>query len=68
MGQRRKTSITVQGRFKQACGLEDIISGQEFDRPAVNLPAKWLVESVLIKVCPQTLWHLCCKAIWHKRL
>lgn len=50
VGQRRKTSITVQGRFKQACRLEDIITGQEFARPAVNLPAKWLVESVLVKV------------------
>ena len=49
-GHQRKTSITIQGRFKQSAGLDDIVTGQEFSRPAVNLPAKWLVESVLIKV------------------
>ena len=55
-GQHRKTSITIQGRFKQPAGLDDVVTGQEFSRPAVNLPAKWLVESVLIKVWSLTLW------------
>ena len=46
----RKTSLTVQGVFKRPCGLDDVCTGQEFSRTPVNLPAKWLVESVLIKV------------------
>ncbi len=50
-GQRRKTSITIQGRFKRELDFEDVVTGQEFGRPAQNLPAKWLVETVLIKVC-----------------
>lgn len=50
-GQRRKTSITIQGRFKAPAGLDDIVTGQEFSRPAIYLPAKWLVESVLVKAC-----------------
>ena len=49
-GRRRKTSITMQGRFKQELAFEDVVTGQEFARPARNLPAKWLVETVLIKV------------------
>ena len=49
-GQRRKTSITIQGRFKRELDFEDVVTGQEFGRPAQNLPAKWLVETVLIKV------------------
>ncbi len=48
-GKRRKTSITIQGRFKQELAFEDVVTGQEFGRPAQNLPAKWLVETVLIK-------------------
>ena len=51
-GHRRQTCIMVQGRFKQPLSLDDVITGQEFCRPAVNLPGKWLVESVLVKV-----WH-----------
>ncbi len=42
--------ITVQGRFKQRVAFEDCLSGQEFARPARDLPPRWLVESVLIKV------------------
>lgn len=49
-GQRRRTAVTIQGRFKQELGFDDIITGQEFSRPAKNLPAKWLVETVLISV------------------
>lgn len=52
-GQRRRTAITVQGRFKQELSFDDVLTGQEFARPAKNLPAKWLVESVLIQVSVQ---------------
>jgi len=46
----RKSSITVQGVFRRPSGLDDICTGQEFSRAPTNLPPKWLVESVLIKV------------------
>lgn len=49
-GKRRKTSITMQGRFKRELAFDDVVTGQEFARPAQNLPAKWLVETVLIRV------------------
>lgn len=49
-GKQRKTSFTVQGQFKEPMDMNNVVSGQEFSRPAVNLPAKWLVESVLMKV------------------
>ena len=56
-GRRRKTSITIQGRFKRELAFDDVVTGQEFARPAQNLPAKWLVETVLIRVepAPQTI-------------
>ena len=46
---------TLQGRFKQELALEDVLTGQSFDRPARNLPPHWLVENVLVKVAPQFL-------------
>ena len=49
-GQRRKTAITVQGRFKRELSAEEVVTGQEFGRQPKNLPAKWLVETVLVKV------------------
>ena len=49
-GKRRRTSLTFQGRFKQPLSMEAVVSGQEFFRPAQNLPAKWLVDTVLIQV------------------
>ena len=67
-GKRRKTSITIQGRFKQELAFEDVVTGQEFGRPAQNLPAKWLVETVLIKAralqAPSS--HFCLKEIWEQ--
>jgi hypothetical protein len=63
-GRQRKTSVTIQGRFKQELAFEDVVTGQEFARPARNLPAKWLVETVLVRVglchgpdtCVASLW------------
>ncbi|KAK9803895.1 hypothetical protein WJX72_002783 [[Myrmecia] bisecta] len=49
-GKRRKTSLTVQGRFKQPLGFDDVLTGQEFNRAPTNLPGKWLVETVLMKM------------------
>lgn len=49
-GQRRRTAITVQGQFKQELNFDEVLTGQEFARPAKQLPAKWLVETVLIQL------------------
>ena len=49
-GKRRKTAITLQGRFQQPLSLDDLVTGQEFPRAARNLPAKWLLETVLLQV------------------
>lgn len=48
-GRRRRTLVTVQGRFRQAVPLDDLMTGQEFAR-VEHLPPKWLVEGVLLKV------------------
>ena len=48
-GKRRKTAITLQGRFQQPLSLDDLVTGQEFPRAARNLPAKWLLETVLLQ-------------------
>ena len=49
-GQRRKTAVVVQGRFKRPLRAEEVVTGQEFGRQPRNLPAKWLVETVLVRV------------------
>lgn len=49
-GQKRKTSITIQGQFRRPLPLDDVVTGQEFLRRPKNLPAMWLVETVLIRV------------------
>lgn len=49
-GQKRKSAITIQGRFKQQVPMVNVISGPEFSRPYKNLPAIWFVEHVLLAV------------------
>ncbi len=39
----------MQGRFKRALPAADVLTGQRFERGVRNLPARWLVEAVLIK-------------------
>ena len=51
-GKRRKTAIVIQGTFKEPLLYEDVLTGQEFGRTPTNLPARWLVDSVLLKVSP----------------
>lgn len=48
-GKRRRSRLSIQGRFLKRTCMEDVITGQEFSR-ATNLPAKWLVDQVLIKL------------------
>lgn len=50
-GRRRRTLVTVQGRFKEPVPLDDLVTGQEFGR-VENLPPAWFVEGVLLKVGP----------------
>jgi hypothetical protein len=40
----------MQGSFKRPLLLDDVVTGQEFLRTPKNLPARWLVDTVLIKV------------------
>lgn len=56
-GQRRKSSITVQGRFKRPVVMSHFVTGPEFTRPFVNLPAKWFVEGVLLRVSSAPAGH-----------
>ena len=54
-GKRRKTAIVVQGTFKEPLLFEEVLTGQEFGRTPTNLPARWLVDSVLLKVASLNL-------------
>lgn len=58
-GQRRKSSITIQGQFKRPVVMSHFVTGPEFTRPFVNLPAKWFVEGVLLRVNSQMF---CCRS------
>lgn len=48
-GRRRRSLVTVQGRFRQAVPLDDLVTGQEFSAVR-NLPPAWLVNGLLLKV------------------
>ncbi|KAI3431262.1 hypothetical protein D9Q98_004324 [Chlorella vulgaris] len=48
-GRRRRTMVTVQGRFRRPVPLDDLVTGQEFGA-VENLPPTWLVEGVLLRV------------------
>lgn len=48
-GRQRRSLVTVQGRFSAPLPLDDVVTGQEFER-VQNLPPAWLVEGVLLKV------------------
>ena len=58
-GQRRKSSITVQGRFKRPVVMNHFVAGPEFTRPFVNLPAQWFVEGVLLRVRLLPMSYVC---------
>jgi len=46
-GRQRKTSLVVQGRFKRQLPYCDVFTGQEFFRPLLDLPAKWMINVLL---------------------
>lgn len=47
-GQKRKTHLTIQGRFKRELEFNEVFTGQEFRRPLKHLPPTTLL-SVLIR-------------------
>ena len=46
-GQKRKTHLAVQGRFKQELEFSELLTGQEFARPLKRLPATALFSVLL---------------------
>ena len=57
-GQRRKSSFTVQGRFKRPVVMNHLVTGPEFTRAFVNLPARWFMENVLMRVGTVSCLHI----------
>mmetsp|Transcript_12443 Transcript_12443/g.31899 ORF Transcript_12443/g.31899 Transcript_12443/m.31899 type:complete len:717 (-) Transcript_12443:252-2402(-) len=60
-GRQRKTSLVVQGFFKEALPFDDVFTGQEFERPIRDLPASWLVNVLLRiarKLSPSSIFGL----------
>lgn len=37
----------MQGRFKKRVAFDDLVTGQQFSRPLVGLPAPWLLSGLL---------------------
>lgn len=44
---KRRFQVVVQGRFKREYRADRLITGHEFFKPVVNLPAKYVVKTVL---------------------
>ena len=58
----------MQGRFLQALPFDSVVTGQELLRPAQNLPARWLVNTVLVRVRHAALCPRCaCSCSWGQR-
>eukprot|EP01025_Chloroclados_australasicus_P040177 TRINITY_DN4183_c1_g1_i1.p1 TRINITY_DN4183_c1_g1~~TRINITY_DN4183_c1_g1_i1.p1 ORF type:complete len:361 (+),score=25.14 TRINITY_DN4183_c1_g1_i1:224-1306(+) len=45
-GKKRRSHLVVQGQFKRKIDSSDLVSGQDFQRAAKNLPAAWLVDRI----------------------
>jgi hypothetical protein len=43
-GKRRLTQTVVQGSFKRPIPMRSAVTGQQFDRPLVNVPGRWIVK------------------------
>ena len=51
----------VQGRFKQQLPYDDVFTGQEFFRPLLDMPAKWMINVLLRiarKLSPSSIFGL----------
>lgn len=45
LGRRRKFQAIVQGRFKEALNVRDVLTGHEFVRPLKGLPPPWVLSA-----------------------
>ncbi len=45
-GKKRRSVLMIQGRFKKPLWVENVVSGQEFERPYSNMRGCWLMEKV----------------------
>eukprot|EP00884_Botryococcus_braunii_P007757 jgi/Botrbrau1/16983/Bobra.49_2s0043.2 len=46
-GLKRKTCLIIQGRFKSRISFNQLLTGQQFDRPLSNLPSPWLLKGLI---------------------
>ena len=46
-GKKRRFQAIVKGKFKSPLKMSECVTGQLFDRPAGNLPARWIVTSFI---------------------
>ena len=46
-GKKRKFQAIVKGKFKSPLKMSECVTGQLFDRPAGDLPARWIVTSFI---------------------
>eukprot|EP00798_Chlamydomonas_sp_ICE-L_P007726 gene7726-897_t len=47
---KRLSWLCIQGKFKEALPFNTVITGQEFSRPFLVLPAPWFIEKVLLSL------------------
>eukprot|EP00798_Chlamydomonas_sp_ICE-L_P007723 gene7723-894_t len=47
---KRLSWLCIQGKFKEALPFNTVITGQEFSRPFLGLPAPWFIEKVLLSL------------------
>lgn len=46
-GKKRRFQAVVKGKFKKELKMSECVTGQVFNRPAGNLPAKWITSSFI---------------------
>ncbi|KAI8468383.1 MAG: hypothetical protein J3K34DRAFT_523009 [Monoraphidium minutum] len=47
-GKKRRSVLMFQGRFKRPVGVDQLVTGMEYDRPYKNLRGCWLMEKVVL--------------------
>ncbi|KIY98979.1 hypothetical protein MNEG_8986 [Monoraphidium neglectum] len=47
-GKKRRSVLMFQGRFKRPVGVNDLVTGMEYDRPYKNLRGCWIMEKVVL--------------------
>eukprot|EP01023_Acetabularia_acetabulum_P034283 TRINITY_DN32189_c0_g2_i1.p1 TRINITY_DN32189_c0_g2~~TRINITY_DN32189_c0_g2_i1.p1 ORF type:complete len:353 (+),score=35.84 TRINITY_DN32189_c0_g2_i1:159-1217(+) len=45
-GKKRRSHLVIQGKFKKTVRSDNLVTGQDFQRPAKNLPAAWLLDKI----------------------